>query len=48
MALLSSTERLIDGGIDAPLLSQLEDGIKQQIETVGKLSAFASQYPYYK
>ncbi|KAK3898753.1 Translin [Staphylotrichum tortipilum] len=32
----------------APLLSQLEAGIKQEIETVGKLSAFASQYPYYK
>ncbi len=33
---------------DAPLLSQLEAGIKQEIETVGRLSVFASQYPYYK
>lgn len=33
---------------DAPLLSQLEAGIKQEIATVGKLSVFASQYPYYK
>jgi hypothetical protein len=38
----------INSRTDAPLLSQLEAGIKQEIETVGKLSAFASQYPYYK
>lgn len=33
---------------DATLLGQVEGGIKKEIETVGKLSAFASQYPYYK
>ncbi|KAG7288698.1 hypothetical protein NEMBOFW57_005054 [Staphylotrichum longicolle] len=32
----------------ATLLSQLEGGIQKEIETIGKLSAFASQYPYYK
>lgn len=37
-----------DIGIDATLLGQLEGGIQKEIETVGKLSAFASQYPYYK
>ncbi|KAK4242559.1 Translin [Achaetomium macrosporum] len=30
------------------LLGQVENGIKQEIQTVGRLSAFASQYPYYK
>lgn len=38
----------IDAGTDATLLSQLEGGIQKEIETIGKLSAFASQYPYYK
>lgn len=33
---------------DATLLEQIEGGIKKEIETVGKLNAFASQYPYYK
>jgi hypothetical protein len=33
---------------DATLLGQVEAGIKNEIETVGKLSVFASQYPYYK
>ena len=33
---------------DATLLGQVEGGISKEIETVGKLSAFASQYPYYK
>jgi hypothetical protein len=37
-----------DAGPDATLLGQVEAGIKNEIETVGKLSAFASQYPYYK
>jgi hypothetical protein len=37
-----------DSGLDATLLGQVEDGIKKEIETVGKLSVFASQYPYYK
>ncbi|KAK4669377.1 Translin-1 [Podospora pseudopauciseta] len=32
----------------ATLLPQVEEGIKSQVATVGKLSAFASQYPYYK
>ncbi|KAK3299137.1 Translin [Chaetomium fimeti] len=32
----------------ATLLGQIEGGIRKEIETVGKLSAFASQYPYYK
>ncbi|KAL2016224.1 hypothetical protein VTK56DRAFT_4055 [Thermocarpiscus australiensis] len=32
----------------APLLSQIEEGIKKEVETVQQLSAFASQYPYYK
>ncbi|KAK4138043.1 Translin [Trichocladium antarcticum] len=32
----------------APLLGQVEGGIKNEIETIGRLSAFASQYPYYK
>ncbi|KAL2266255.1 hypothetical protein VTJ83DRAFT_5607 [Remersonia thermophila] len=32
----------------ATLLSQVEDGIKKETESIGKLSAFASQYPYYK
>ncbi|KAK3378078.1 Translin [Podospora didyma] len=31
-----------------PFLAQVEEGIKKEIETIGKLSAFASQYPYYK
>ncbi|KAH6636768.1 Translin [Chaetomium tenue] len=30
------------------LLNQIEGGIQKQIETVSKLSAFASQFPYYK
>lgn len=30
------------------LLGQVESGIQKQIETVSKLSAFASQFPYYK
>ncbi|KAK3325607.1 Translin [Apodospora peruviana] len=30
------------------LLSQIEDGIKQQVETVGKLATAASKHPYYK
>ncbi|KAK0668870.1 Translin [Cercophora samala] len=30
------------------LLPQVEEGIKSQVTTVGKLSAYASQYPYYK
>ncbi|KAK3946026.1 Translin [Diplogelasinospora grovesii] len=29
-------------------LSQVEDGIKQEVETVKKLSEFASKFPYYK
>jgi precorrin-4 methylase len=32
----------------AALLNQIEGGIQKQIETVSKLSAFASQFPYYK
>ncbi|KAI2638868.1 putative sequence-specific DNA binding protein [Hypomontagnella submonticulosa] len=33
----------------SPLLKQIEDdGIKPEIEHVGKLAQFASQYPYYK
>ncbi|AEO56061.1 hypothetical protein MYCTH_2300544 [Thermothelomyces thermophilus ATCC 42464] len=32
----------------ASLLGQVQDGINKEIETVGKLAAFASQYPYYK
>ncbi|KAL2131924.1 hypothetical protein VTI74DRAFT_4451 [Chaetomium olivicolor] len=32
----------------AGLIEQVEGGIKKEIETVGKLSAFASQHPYYK
>ncbi|GAB1314030.1 Translin-1 [Madurella fahalii] len=32
----------------AALLEQVEGGIKKEIETVSRLSAFASQYPYYK
>ncbi|KAL1840042.1 hypothetical protein VTJ49DRAFT_913 [Mycothermus thermophilus] len=32
----------------ATLLGQVEDGIKKETETIGKLSGFASQYPYYK
>ena len=32
-----------------PLLKQVEeDGIKHEIESVGQLSQFASNYPYYK
>ncbi|KAI5860153.1 Translin [Durotheca rogersii] len=32
-----------------PLLKQVEDdGIKPEIDTVGELAQFASQYPYYK
>lgn len=32
-----------------PLLKQIEDdGIKHEIESVGQLSKFASNYPYYK
>ncbi|KAK4122416.1 Translin [Parathielavia appendiculata] len=30
------------------LLSQVEGGINKEIEMVGRLSEFASQYPYYK
>ncbi|KAK3373565.1 Translin [Lasiosphaeria ovina] len=30
------------------LLGQVEEGIRKEIESVGKLSQFASQYPYYK
>ena len=37
-----------DGRTDATLLGQVEAGIKNEIETIGKLSAFASQFPYYK
>ncbi|SPQ22038.1 f62965b3-56db-4819-8a2a-a3055628f231 [Thermothielavioides terrestris] len=32
----------------ATLLSEVEGGIKKEIETTGRLSTFASQYPYYK
>ncbi|KAK4104136.1 Translin [Parathielavia hyrcaniae] len=32
----------------ATLFSQVEGGINKEIETVGRLSEFASQYPYYK
>ncbi|EAQ90756.1 hypothetical protein CHGG_02691 [Chaetomium globosum CBS 148.51] len=31
---------------DSTLLSQIEGGIQKEIETVGKLSTFASQFPY--
>jgi hypothetical protein len=37
-----------DVAADPALLGQLEGGIAKEIETVGKLSAFASQHPYYK
>ncbi|KAK3328021.1 Translin [Cercophora scortea] len=30
------------------LLGQVEEGIKKEVATVGKLSEFASKYPYYK
>lgn len=39
---------LVDGEVDETLLGQVESGIQKQIETVSKLSAFASQFPYYK
>lgn len=39
---------LIDSESDSTLLSQIEGGIQKEIETVGKLSTFASQFPYYK
>ncbi|KAL2159659.1 hypothetical protein VTH06DRAFT_2228 [Thermothelomyces fergusii] len=32
----------------ASLLGQVQGGINKEIETVGRLAAFASQYPYYK
>jgi hypothetical protein len=34
--------------IDAALVEQVEGGIRKEIETVGRLATFASQYPYYK
>lgn len=46
--LLTLAITLTNNGTDAGLLSQVEDGIRKEIETVGKLSALASQYPYYK
>jgi hypothetical protein len=39
---------VVDSEVDAALLYQIEGGIQKQIETVSKLSAFASQFPYYK
>ncbi|KAK0616062.1 Translin [Bombardia bombarda] len=30
------------------LLPQVEEGIKKEVATIGKLNAFASKYPYYK
>ncbi|KAK4139864.1 Translin [Dichotomopilus funicola] len=32
----------------ATLFEQVEAGVKKEIETVGRLGAFASQFPYYK
>ncbi|KAK4248752.1 Translin [Corynascus novoguineensis] len=32
----------------ATLLGQVQGGINKEIETVGRLAVFASQYPYYK
>lgn len=35
--------------IVSPLLKQVEDdGIKPEVEKVGELAQFASNYPYYK
>jgi len=34
--------------VDPAMLAQIEDGIKKEIEVVGRLDKFASQYPYYK
>jgi len=37
-----------DHGTDSALLTPVEDSIKKEIQSVGTLAAFASQYPYFK